>query len=78
MVTRTLRIILRPKLYGSGYGFLKTVGPGTCEIGSTIAELKITSVTPETSIEPLLKWLKEAPDMVNKFTPYTLNITEVK
>ena len=78
MVTRTLRIILRPKPYGSGYGFLKTVGPGTCEISSTIVEFKITSVTPETSIEWLLKWLKEAPDTVNKFTPYTLNITEVK
>jgi hypothetical protein len=46
------------------------------EIPATIAELEIVSVTPESSREALEKWIGQAPNVVNKFTPYTLKVVK--
>jgi hypothetical protein len=71
-----LTLILTPKAVGSSYGFMKSVRTETCEIPATLATLDIKSVTPESSRQALLKWLKEAPAFVNQWTPYSLRIMD--
>ena len=78
MPARKLKLYLIPKPIGSPYGILQCVKQGTCEIPRTSATLIVDSVNPDTSTEELLKWLKQAPGFVGKWSPYLLTIIEEK
>ena len=75
---KKLKLYLYPKPIGSGYGFMKKVDVKTCEVPTTTAILVIDSVSPETSTDFLLKWLKDAPKTVAQWTPYNLIVREEK
>ena len=44
------------------------------EIGATIAEIEIKSVSPECNRVALENWLKQAPKFVKTWTAYNLDI----
>ena len=78
MASRKMKLYLTPKPVGSVYQLFKKVDCNTCEIPMTTATLIIENVSPDTSADALLKWLKQAPGVVNQFTPYRLTVIEEK